>query len=301
MSKRKKACMFFLPVLTLLLMAGISCIVVHAADGQKMRFRAGYSIKTLPEVDVKDATAALKVWAKEVGDRYGFQVETVIYESLDGLAQDLQSGKIDFAVFDVLDYLSMEQKINIKPDLTRFKDNKPTVRYMLLVNSGDQRTNLATLRGKRLSVLRNNSMGTLFLNTQLLRAHLPEASIFFNIQEKGKESQAILSVFFGQADACVVTNNAFRVAAELNPQISVKLKVFAVSPDLVEMVGVFRKDPNKELKERAMFGMRDMQSSPRGKQIMLLYNTEKMDLINEGQLDSVRNLFAEYRRLSGKK
>jgi hypothetical protein len=51
-----------------------------------------------------------------------------------------------------------------------------------------------------------------------------------------KVSRIILPVFFGKADACVVTLSAFDIMADLNPQITQQLKMKKQSEGLVFML-----------------------------------------------------------------
>jgi ABC-type phosphate/phosphonate transport system substrate-binding protein len=155
------------------------------------------------------------------------------------------------------------------------------------------------LKNKNLSIVKINNLGLIYLDVYLLQAGFPDAERFFNaIQYKSKESQAILAVFFGQAEACLVTDAAFNTMKELNPQVGRKLRVMAESPDVVDAVGFFRKDYPQDHKKTAIKGMHGgIKSHERGKQIMLLFNVDQMDPIGEADIDSVRKLLAGYDRL----
>jgi len=177
------------------------------------------------------------------------------------------------------------------------------MKYVILVNADNQKKGLAGLKNKKLSVLKTNPLGMLFLDTCLMQAKLPPSDRFFAaVHEKAKESQAVLDVFFGQADICVVTDVAFQTMKELNPQVGRKLHVIAESPELINTVGFFRSNYPLDYKEKAIRGMTsEYKHHERGKQIMLLFNIEKMSLINDSQLDSVRKLLADYEKLKRKK
>ena len=76
-----------------------------AAEPSKIRCAVGYSMKSMADVDPKDAAAALRVWAREMGDPYGFHVETFLYESADKLIRDFTEQKLDFVMLSTVDYL----------------------------------------------------------------------------------------------------------------------------------------------------------------------------------------------------
>ncbi|MBN1380125.1 MAG: PhnD/SsuA/transferrin family substrate-binding protein [Deltaproteobacteria bacterium] len=285
-----------------LLCMGFFCSTASARQAEKTLINVGYSGMGT-EVDERDACAALKVWAREIGEPLGFQVKTTLYESKDDLVRDFVAQKVDFATMVTSDYLRFAPVLKAKAEVARFRNKKISVQYLLLVNAENNIKELVDLKGKRLVYKKDNSLGMLFMDVLLMKAGLPAADRFFTaVQEKTKENQLALAVFFNQADACLVSESGFATMVELNPQMGKKLKVLATSPELVEVVGFFRKDYPPSDKQKAIEGIvKGAKASKRAKQIMLLFNTESMELIEDHQLDSVRGLVAEYNRLSGKK
>ena len=55
-----------------------------------------------------------------------------------------------------------------------------------------------------------------------------------------KPSQAILPVFFKQAEAALVTRATFDTAVELNPQLGAALRTLSRSPQLIPAVAAVR-------------------------------------------------------------
>jgi len=285
--------------LLLFLFYGAWCLSVEAAGPEKTQCIVGYSVKGMSDVDPRDAQAALRVWAQETGRKFGFYVETNLYDSVDVLVKDFNNKKLDLVVVSSIDFLRLSPTLKVKPEMSPIRNGKSTTKYVLVVGPDIQKKGLTGLKNKNLAIPKTDQLGMLFLNTHLLKANLPEAHRFFGvIQEKSKESQAILAVFFGQADACVVSDTAFNTMVELNPQVGRKLHVAASSPELMDAVGFFHPDYPASHKEKAIQGMRGgIKDYQRGKQIMLLFNIDRMDTVNDDQLDSVRKLLAEYGRL----
>jgi len=90
---------------------------------------------------------------------------------------------------------------------------------------------------------------------------------------------------------------------EMNPQIGRKLQIIAESPELIASIGFFRPDWPEEYKKRAIEAMKSdtFRRHERAKQIMLLFNIEKIDVITDDQLENTRKLQADYDRLKRKK
>jgi len=274
-----------------------------AAEPSKIRCAVGYSLKTIADIDPRDAAAALRVWAREMGNPYGFQVETFLYESVDKLISDFSQQKLDFVMIHTVDYLRAASSIKVKPEMARVKNNKTTIKYVLLSGAAAAPGDFPRLKSKNLSIAKANSLGLIYLDVCLMQAGFPDSERFFNaIQYKSRESQAILAVFFGQADACLVTETAFNTMKELNPQVGQKLRVMAESPEMVEAVGFFRNNYPQNHKEIAIKGMHGgIKSHERGKQVLLMFNVEQMDPIGDADIDSVRKLLAGYDRFKKRK
>jgi ABC-type phosphate/phosphonate transport system substrate-binding protein len=268
----------------------------------KPRFYIGYSSKTFLDVDMKDAVAALDVWVNEWSTKEGFIAQNNIYDNLNMLIKDFQEGKLDFGIVKSLDYLKIRKAINSELAMTHVKGGKKTIRYYLLVRSDSGISNMRDLKNRKLTVRKGDDMGLLYLNTILLENKQPEVDKLFSfIDVKGRSSQVILSVFFGQSDACLTSDVTYKTMIELNPQVKEKLRILSSSEELVEGVNFFRKDYNENNKKIVLDRSQTMQNTTRGKQILLLFKIEKVAPLAEKDLDSVKRLLGEYERLHQKR
>lgn len=285
-------------VLLVLFFVWVAPMPVQAQEGRQKQLRVAYSDKTLLDVDVKDATAAMRTYLAELGRSVGLHAESHIYGSLDDLIKDVKTGKIDMFAVRTLDYLRSATQLRGLPAITNVRNNKSTVRYLVLVPSSAPVSKLADLRRKRMSLVRGDDVGPLFLNLQLIKAGCPEMKDFFSsIEEKPKPSQLILSVFFGQSDACLVEDTAFRTVAELNPQVGTKLKVIAESPDYMTSLSFFRPGLAEDMRKLVLDTASRLGDNPRGKQILMLFKCDSLATPKESDMDSLRAMIAEYERL----
>jgi ABC-type phosphate/phosphonate transport system substrate-binding protein len=261
----------------------------------------GYSTKSLLDVDIKDATAALSIWTKELGDKEGFETESHLYDDLSSLLSDLRDKKIDMVITQAIDFAKMEKVLNTEPKLIRIKGGKTTQKYLVLVQSESPFKDLREIRNKRLAILKGDELGLLFLNTTLLKERLPEANVFFSSTiGMVKPSQVVLNVFFGQAEACLTTDIVFKTMTELNPQVGQKLRAIATSQELLETVTSFRKDYDEGSRERLIRISERLKDEPRGKQLLLLFKVDALGAYNDTGLDTLRSLLNEYRKLKGR-
>jgi phosphonate transport system substrate-binding protein len=294
-----KIARFIISLLIPVVALGFYPSTVSAADTGEIPCITGYSVKSVSDVDPRDAEAALKVWSSDLAGQFGFKLTISLYDNVDKLVADFMSKKLDFMVITSVDYLRMAKILKAKPDVAQYRSGKPTLKYLVLAATDIQKASLEPLRNKKVSILKANPMAQMFLDTFLMQSKLPSSERFFAaVDEKSKESQAILDVFFGKSAACVVTDTAFQTMTELNPQVGRKLQILSESPDLIGIVGFFRPDYPPDHKKKAIQGMSsDYKKHERSKQITLLFNVEKMDIITDSQLDSVRKLVSDYDRL----
>ena len=281
----------------------VSAVGISAGEKEKIRCVAAYAVQSMGDVDPRDAEASLRVWIREMSEPSGVQIEPLLYESHEKVVRDFLDNKLDFVMVNTVDYLRSASVIKVKPEIAKTRNNKNTVRYVLLTRAGNPSGSLDALKNKKLAILKVNSLGFTYINVHLMQAGWPDAERFFStVQYKAKESQAILAVFFGQAEACLVTDTAFSMMKELNPQVGQKLRVMAQSPELIDTVGFFRKDYPQAHKQVIISGMHGgIKSHDRGRQILLLFNLDQLDVIKDSDLDSARKLMADYERLKKKK
>jgi ABC-type phosphate/phosphonate transport system substrate-binding protein len=270
-----------------------------AAEQNLPKFRIGYSLKTVYDVNVADAKAALEVWCKEIGEKDGFDVTSHFYEDVNLLINDMKTGKIDCGVFNSVDYLQVRKEIDFDRAFTRIRDGGKTEKFLLLVHEDSPYQDIVDLKGKKLSLLRWDEIGDLFLNTILLEEKQQTIFHFFSsIDQRDKPSQVLLSVFFKQSDACIVTDLSLKTMTELNPQVGKKLRVLKASPGIVMGFGFFRKDYTKEYKERIINSILNLNESVRGKQVLLLFKSDRFNEINESDMDSMKQLLLRNKKFA---
>ena len=259
-----------------------------------------YSSKVFIDVDMRDAIAALKIYTDEIGRQLGYSTEIKIYESLETLTREIQSGRFDIIAMSSLDYIRVKDKVDIELAVGGLKGGKKSVKYLLLTHQKRGYTKLSDLRNKKLMMPKGDNMAQMFLGTSLLRHKYGEGKGYFSsIEEKVKASHALLSVFFGQADACITTDVALKTMAEMNPQVGRDLKVMASSPELITSLSVFRKSLSGDIKEKTMGVGRSLKLSQRGKQVLLLFKIEDLIPLDDFDLNSTKDLVSEYERLKG--
>jgi ABC-type phosphate/phosphonate transport system substrate-binding protein len=261
-----------------------------------------YSTKAFPDVDIKDATAALKIYADELGKQIGYRVESHLYDGIEAVVRDLQEGTVDFVALSSIDYLRIRNRIDVELGVKHMKGGKGSVKYLLLTRVKSGYKTISDLRNKKLTLLKGNETGVLYLNTLLQKLRLGEMNAFFSpIEEKIKPSQAVLAVFFGQADACIVTDLSFKTMVEMNPQLGKDLGVLSESQELVDQIAIVRTALSDDVKQKALSLAGSLKNTTRGRQVLLLFKIDDIVPMKERDLAGISDLVGEYERLRARR
>jgi phosphonate transport system substrate-binding protein len=121
------------------------------------------------------------------------------------------------------------------------------------------------------------------------------ASFFAAVKVADKPQACILPLFFGSVDACVVDEISLNLAKEMNPQVG-KLKVLARSGPLIEGLIAMPAQQFPYLKE-LLDSMLSLHQTPRGRQLLTVFRTDRLVPVQPGDLDSARDLWRDNSRL----
>jgi phosphonate transport system substrate-binding protein len=262
------------------------------------------SKQALNHINQDDASAAFKVWFDVVGREKGFILDSKadVVDSVREIRERLQSHTVDILVLDVAEYLELEGSRLIVPVLTHARGvhEGALYSYVLLVNPSLAATTIAGLRGKKLLVSARNgsNAGTVWIDVLLSKEKLGRAASFFaSINVPDKPQACILPLFFGRVDACVLDEVNLNLAKEMNPQLG-QLRVLARSRPMVESVIAMPTEPFPYQKE-LMDAMLSLHEDPHGRQMLMVFKTDRLVRIQPGDLDSARELWRDYGRLPG--
>jgi phosphonate transport system substrate-binding protein len=259
----------------------------------------GFYGSVLADTDLKDAKAAVKVWADLVmrARRQSVESQAEIYGSLAAMAEALRSGKTDLVWLLPNDFIETRESLPIVPVVISTPVRGVFNELYLLVRNDVGPRTLRGLRNKKLVVEteHDGSLPMIWLETLLLREGAAEtpARYFASIKSTARSSQVVLAVFFGQADGCVVSRNTFETMAELNPQIGRELGKIADSPPLVSAVGCLRTDFYDRYEAQLTDALELLDGYPQGKQILTLFRQGKLIRFEEYQLSGVKAILRE--------
>jgi ABC-type phosphate/phosphonate transport system substrate-binding protein len=295
--------------LVILIIATLTCSLGMAEKVKQgvEYLNVGYTKSSLSDVDFKDAQVAMDLWVKELSkaDKNPLYPRSILIDDLPSLIRAINAKEVDVLGLSCLDYFKIKDKVNLEPAMVVIMGGKPSKEFSLITRRDRSPRNLMDLRNSKLLVTDEkpaNGVPLMWLDTFLVKQGTCSSRKFFaSIKEVNKVSQAVLPVFFKQADACLVSRSGFETMAELNPQIGEQLAIMATSPDFVLCGVFFRKDFRDDIKKLIVDTCMKFCTYPSGKQIVTLFKAESFAPFKPSYFETLLNLTKEYERLQAQK
>jgi phosphonate transport system substrate-binding protein len=228
-------------------------------------------------VSLSDASAAMAVWSAELLTRIDVKMifaprQDWVMPS-DQLLAAIRGGTVDLFCLTVQEYRQVALYVDTDRVIT---DDYGGDELLLVVRDGGGIVNLAGLRGRSLIVQESpsTSLAEPWLSVLLWREGLESPERFLgHMTTNTKLSQVVLPVFFGRADACVVTRRGLETMTELNPQLGQKLKVLLASPKMESAFFACRKGFSGQLRNTIFQGLVGLKLSATARQVTLLFQS----------------------------
>jgi len=273
-----------------------------APHQQQAAVRFCMSSQLFREVNENDARASVIAYAKQLAESRELVADTNprIFTGAAELTQLLKREQVDLISMPVQEFLALDENLVTGPFLISIVNGSEFEEYVLLVRADSGVHALSDLKGGRVLVL-DSMQGALagpWLEELLGKQTLaPPETFFSSVTRPLKVSQAVLPVFFHQGEACAVTHHGFALMGELNPQVTNQLRVLAISPPLVPQVTCFRAGFDPSLKEKIVAATTEANSSAAGRQLMTIFQCDRVEVRPLSRLHSTRELLAACARL----
>jgi ABC-type phosphate/phosphonate transport system substrate-binding protein len=219
-----------------------------------------------------------------------------------GLADAISSKQYDVIATTGLDYLSLRRHIRLRPLAILSKTDQPTDTYLLITRKNRTLKTVAAQQSRSLIIDAGGGgdFAKYWLDTVLAARGLPQHRVFFDIVRTGdKPSRTLLPVFFGQADACVVSESALSVMIELNPQLDRQLVVEERSAGYVSILICATERLEDWARDIVMEETERMHSTPDGRQILTIMQMKRFFPFQPEYLDATERIYQEHQRIGG--
>ncbi len=264
--------------------------------------RVGFSASMFSEVNQNDAIAAVRAWSRVFTDESNIASvpQPLVLNGMAEIEAALAGGTLDYVNLTMAEYAVIRSYLPSDTVTLGIVSGSFSDEYLLLTSEESGIASLEALRGKSLLLMDNSrsSLAAPWLDVLLMRVGLtPTTDFFGTVNGDTMIGKVLLPVFFGKADACVVTRSAFDTMVELNPQIGRKLKTIAVSRPLVPTVFCFTPTVDEMVKEKVSREITQWHLTVAGKQCLTIFQTDSIEEHPISVLSPTLDLLAEHERL----
>ncbi|ABK99054.1 phosphate/phosphite/phosphonate ABC transporter substrate-binding protein [Pelobacter propionicus] len=273
-------------------------------DGIPAILRVGISSQLFPDLDHNDVRIAMGLWTREVARRIGVesQMQPVIFTRPAEMLEAVNRGELSVISLPALEYLQVRETAPLIPLIVSSSNNGRGKSFVLLTHRSSGISSLKQLGGKSIILPPSrNRASHLWLDVLMLREGKRDRNGFFRqVREGTRASQAIMAVFFRQADAVIVSRDALETSTALNPQMGSQLNVIAESDYLLDGVTCIPRNSSARYAAAFQQAALHLHENTVGKQILTLFQLERTMLFHPSQLAGVEELVRERKRLQAR-
>ncbi len=289
-------------LLVLLLLQQIASGAAEKDDGTRTLFRTGFIQHAIFNSDPRDAKAVLEVHSREISRQIGedLNIKVILFPEMDAMTSALRKGELELAAMPSVDFLRLRKTVPLIPSFVGQNSKGPGITYVVIARKDGGFRSFSDLKGKSIMIpaVTKYESSQIWLEVLVMKAEKGIYDTFFgHIKETPKLANAIMGVFFKQADAALVTRTGFNTS---NPQLAAQLTVLSESPNLSDAVVCLIPGTSEKFRTKIYNAMLQLNETKSGKQIYTIFQTNGITPFKEEYLDGLENLIGEHRRLKAK-
>jgi len=247
----------------------------------KPQIHIAFSSAVFAGINMTDARNTIKALTVSLAREHDIPMDTdpIIYDNVGEADHLLQSRLVSAVSMTTRDYWLLKQSVEFDQFLMTIRNKTPDEVYVLLTSKDSTINKLADLKDKRLIIMTSPAMdlASVWLDVELAKNALPQtAKLVAKITEATKPAKVVLPVFFGQADACLITRRSYATMVELNPQVGRQLRIVATSPGYIPALFGFCANLSPELTTKTIRAFSELHTSIVGRQTLTLFQTEEI-------------------------
>lgn len=274
-----------LPIAVVLLVCATPCAGQTDADPVRILFSDKLFYNVADEDGLRAAEAILTSLAGWVAPWAG------TYQTVEELRRRAARGEVDVAVMHPLEYIALEGQTSLVPAATASREGYPGHGMMLMVASDSEFQTTRSLEGKRI-VLEAISEATVpdFWLQSLLEEGVEAGLTEIRVDRKivSGAMQAALSVYFGNAEACIVGKQNYSDIVKENPYVGRELRAIREIEDVCRTVICIREGFPEA--DKVMEMMLSLNASVQGRILLGFFSVDRLLPIGPDHLIQVRKL-----------
>jgi ABC-type phosphate/phosphonate transport system substrate-binding protein len=302
------------PGFILLVMLACAIVTTVRMSGQpqgnlKKDIALGFSQSLFVEQDLRDATAALEIYAEEFSKKVGQKstAKISLYDNLPSYIDAVRKGECTVACMGVMDYFRMKNECTLEPAIVPTSRGGFLEDRIVIVHKDAGIRDLLMLKNKSIAFSKGtrSEITMKWLTVELHRLKERQSNAYLTRTTLTKnEEQAVMSVFFRQTDAAIVMSKTLETMMEQNPQLKRDLAIIARSPGYIFSIVCFAPGMDEHQKRNVRDASLTMSNVQSGKQILRLFRYDGAKLFDPSDISSALELEQQYQqiqKMTGKK
>lgn len=287
----------------LMLLLAVQLFRVHYCVADTSSFtentlRAGFFLKSFPDVTRTDLDVGVKYWGEEIGKAKAIPVLINFYEDIEVMRADFEKGKINYIVASAW---VVATQFNRELLADGFKASRTGISLDNLIVVTRKDTGLNTfknLAGKKLGLLNNDPISDAYLDVlSISNFGKPYKQVFTKPIQESKSTKLVINLFFKKTDAIVTYQSPYELAMELNPQIKEQTQVIEHITGIPWGTGYFHKNVDPVFRELVIKEATKIKDNARGKQLIQFFNADQFERSKLSDLDGTDVLKKRYLQL----
>lgn len=259
-------------------------------------FSIAFSEKIFVNVNQNDAAALTKVLTENLLEESPLTFRTGspnIYSSVQELEVSVRNESNDLYILLPEEFLRLNKLGLLEPIAVSLRSNSVYDVFKIIVSKKSNVRDFKDLKGK--SILIGYSSGDdnspLWLDHLLSSKGLGKKEKYFKKVEISEKSlPVILKVYFGQVDACIISEDNLNIATEMNPHLGESLITIETSKPILRAILAQRKSKPEENKKLLLDNLLNLDKSTEGKQVLTLFRIERLIPYKEEYLATIYEL-----------
>jgi len=250
----------------------------------------GFVGEDISEINYNEAKIAMQVWIEELSAGDDLEGSIAFFKTYHEFFEAYKKDKFNSIIISAYTYLKNAKEIKkyFYEGWSKLYDEESVKTRFFLVGHRDN--NFDIQEEQTISYFKDDYLAKIVLGKIAFTENRK-----FQYNAIKKESKVLLKTFFNKNSYCIVRENIWRLACDLNPQISKKLKILHQTDKIFySMVSLIAKNVSPELKEKYLTTIVDLYKTKSGRQMMKLFRFTGLKTVTTDDLLPLENYYKEY-------
>jgi hypothetical protein len=251
----------------------------------------------ISEINFSEAKIAMKLWIDEVSTSNDINAEIMFFKTFDAFYEAYLTQKVESVFLSPYTYLKYSDQIDrhfYYGWSKLFNASSKNTRYYLVASQKAD----ANKKVKSIALFKDDHLAKMIADTMILNHTLLHKDKNFEFDLIQKESKVLLTTFFNKNDYCIVREEIWNIALDLNPQVGKHLKIIAKTEKIFfSLISLISNEMPPQLREAYLQTIKNLDKTKTGRQLMRLFRFRGVQPITTEDLKPLKDYYRNYLRL----